>query len=224
MLEHDDVGVVLVGRPRQRVVAGIPDATRIHDRVAAFGARRTTLRIAVGTGNRLRPWLAVTEAGRVVLRELHGSRGRRLAIDDRRAKCVQARDDAASGSDLGGFIEAHPVLVRQVHEAAHTGIERCNRGWRADGVDVDLHALLGAFVDDGLDHFDLGLGRGGFGRQRDLSRVLDALGGHRTDGCTSLVGGAAQVHALGRNDARTVDQAGIDVVTQRDVAVTRTTA
>jgi hypothetical protein len=64
-----------------------------------------------------------------------------------------------------------------VHEAAHTRVDRGNHRRRTHRTDIDLHPNLGRFVDDGLEDLNFLEGRPWFGRERDLTGMLDALGG-----------------------------------------------
>jgi hypothetical protein len=117
-----------------------------------------------------------------------------------------------------------PILVGEVHQTAHTGVDGGDHRRGADGMDVDLHANLGCFVDHRLENLNFLRGRSRLGRERDLAGVLDTLGGHGADCGPRLFGSALQVDAFRWNDAGAVDHSRLDVIPQRKAAVTRSAA
>ena len=153
---------------------------------------------------------AVAEARRVVVRK-HAEHRR---AERRRPEHLRAR----VRHDFRVFL-AHPVFVRQVHQQRHARLHRGHHRARAHGMHLHHHAGLLRFVDHRAKHFQFLLARAGHRRQRDFAGELDALRGHRADCRAAFVGCASQVDALGGNDARSVDHAAVDVVSQRDVAV-----
>ena len=111
------------------------------------------------------------------------------------------------------------VLVRQVHQAGHAGVDRRDHRRAAHRVHVDLHADLLGFVHDRLEHFDLCLRRRGLRRQPDLTGVLDALRRQRLDRRARFGRRLPQVDLARRDDARADELALVDAVAQRDVGV-----
>ena len=116
---------------------------------------------------------------------------------------------------------ADPVLVRQVHEQRDARLDGRVHRRRAHGVHLHVDADLLAFVEHGAQHLELLRARAGHRRQRDLARVLDARAPSSRELLRARASGVVlgEPQALRRNDARTVDLAGLDVLAQRDVAV-----
>ena len=92
-------------------------------------------------------------------------------------------------------------------------------------MDLNHHAGLLPLVHDGLEHLDLLSRRSGYRSQGDLARKLDPHGGHFSYfGAGRFRGVIVQSQDARRDDARSVDEAGLDVIPERDVAVGRTAA
>jgi hypothetical protein len=107
-----------------------------------------------------------------------------------------------------------------VHEQRNAHLDGRVHGGRAHGVHLHVDARFLAFVEDGAQHVELLLRRPWNRRQRDLARVVDAHRGHLADLFTRRIRRVIrEPDALRRNDARPVDEPGLDVLASAGVAV-----
>ena len=107
-----------------------------------------------------------------------------------------------------------------MHEQRHARVHRRHHRRRADGVDLNHHARLLAFVHDGANDVHLLRGRAGHRRQGDLAGELDAQRRHLANLGARRVGRVlVEAQHARRDDARPVDLARLDAVAQRDVAL-----
>ena len=158
VFEDDQVSGVLIGGVGDQLPGGvgIPDAAGVDEGVAALGAERAALLVAVGAGNRFRPGLGVAKASGVVLRPLHLGRRRRRPVDVGCAERNRAGDDRAGLGHALGLIVGREVLVRDVHQTSHAGVDGGDHRRTAHRVDVHLNADLLRLVHDRFEYFDLG--------------------------------------------------------------------
>ena len=168
-----------------------------------------------GCRNRIGPHSAVAEGGHVVVVEY---------VEHRRTQTYRAQHHHAGGLHLLGLITREEVLVGDMHQPFDAGVSGGHGGLPAHRMHLHHHAHLAGFVVDRAQHCHFLLVGPRKRGQRDLAGELDTKGGQPAHFGAGFVGTLVQRHPAGRNDAWAVDQPLIDMVTQRDVAVSRAAA
>src|SRR4029450_7725200 len=190
--------------------AGVPRRSGIDGFVSYL------LAPAIAVENRFRPRSSVAKPGFVVVGE---------DTEDRHAKSNGRQLLDAGASYLLCIVEGQPAEMGSMNELADTRVNGGHHGLWTDGMDLDPHAGLLRFVHHGSEIFQFFGRRSRLWCERLLADELDSQCREPLHFRASHFGSVVrQIHTAGRNDARSLDDAFLDMVPEGQISFCGSTA